>query len=114
MTPSKYRDFFWKASKKIEETNVQYANMLDKLLTYYLDSRLVRESKVKKYGDILINVLTVMPEDIVEVSGYFNTKNRYFKKYEVSEEIRVSLLNPFLYKSAQTAVLNVPNADIAD
>ena len=59
-------------------------------------------------------MFSVMPEDIVKVPGYFNTVDRYFREYEVPEEIKVSLLNPFLSKAAQTAVLNVPNADIAE
>ena len=43
LTPNKYRDFFWKAVKKAEETYVQYAKRLETLLTSYLNSREVKD-----------------------------------------------------------------------
>ena len=66
LTPNKYRDFFWNASKKSNETYVQYATRLDSLFMHYLNSREVHDFTKLKSIIISDKIKSGMPHYILK------------------------------------------------
>ena len=70
------------------------------------------EYKIKKYGELLKNVLHKMPTDVQEVALYLEEVDSIFRTYEVPNDIKVNLLNPYLSPAARKLVHTLPADDI--
>ena len=72
------------------------------------------DAKIKHFGELLKNVLYKMPSDnlITEIPIYFLEVESIFVKYSVPENIRVSLLNPYLSTAARKLVHTLPPDDV--
>src|ERR1043165_8893411 len=71
-----------------------------------------KENKVKTFGDLLKRVLFNMPNQITEIPVYFDTIDRIFLEYNVPDEIKVNILNPYLSLSARKLVTALPAQDL--
>ena len=60
--------------------------------------------RAKRYGDILKNALPKMPQDIWELSTYFDTVENLFLTFEVPVELQTCLLRPFLSERALSLI----------
>ena len=67
-----------------------------------------KESKIKSFGVMLKGVLTKMPEKIEDVPTYFVMVDNTFQELSVPEELKVTLLKPFLTEKALKAMTNLP------
>jgi hypothetical protein len=56
--------------------------------------------RAKRYGDILKKALPKMPQDIWQLSAYFDTVENLFREFEVPAELQTCLLRPFLSERA--------------
>ena len=74
------------------------------------------DSRIKKYGDILKNVLTKMTEDINEIPFYMDCVEKQFEIFEVPNDIRVHLMQPYLSDRAKCllSLLNEHDLDTFD
>ena len=59
-------------------------------------------ARVKKYGDVLKQVLPHMPDDVAEVLAYWDSVDVIFSTYEVPAEIRAHLALPYLSAKAKS------------
>jgi hypothetical protein len=67
------------------------------------NQRTLRESiaeRAKRYGQILKNALPKMPQDIWQLTAYFDTVEEMFRKFEVPDDLQTCLLRPFLSERA--------------
>jgi hypothetical protein len=60
-----------------------------------------KESKIKTFGELLKKVLYNIPQVISDVPMYFDAVDRIFTEYSVPDNIRISLLNPYLSSAAR-------------
>jgi hypothetical protein len=56
--------------------------------------------QAKRYGQILNNVSPKMPQDIWQLTAYFDTVEDMFRKFEVPEDLQTCLLRPILLERA--------------
>src|SRR6218665_3068103 len=61
-------------------------------------------SKIKKFGDILKNVLPNMPSEDVELPLYLESVESLFNLYQVPDDLKCALLMPFLSEKAKRLV----------
>ena len=73
-----------------------------------------KEAKIKTFGDLLKHVLFHMPQQLTEIPIYLDTVDRIYRVYEVPNEIKRSLLNPYLSTAARKLVVTLPAVDVAD
>jgi hypothetical protein len=59
---------------------------------------------LKKFGDVLRNTVVKMGDDVIEFIPFCDSIKRHFKELKVPDELRVSLLKPFLNESARLLV----------
>jgi hypothetical protein len=60
----------------------------------------IQRAMAKPYGDVLNNALPKMPQDIWQLSAYFDSVENLFMTFEVPEELQTCLLRPFLSERA--------------
>src|SRR6218665_931585 len=65
-------------------------------------------SKIKKFGDILKNVLPNMPSEDVELPLYLESVESLFNLYQVPDDLKCALLMPFLSEKAKRLVRRLP------
>src|SRR6218665_1282714 len=65
-------------------------------------------SKIKKFGDILKNVLPNMPSEDVELPLYLESVESLFNLYQVPDDLKCALLMPFLSEQAKRLVRILP------
>src|SRR6218665_2540173 len=65
-------------------------------------------SKIKKFGDILKNVLPNMPSEDVELPLYLESVESLFNLYRVPDDLKCALLMPFLSEKAKRLVRRLP------
>ena len=73
-----------------------------------------KENKIKMFGDLLKHVLFNMPNDINEIPVYLDTLDRIFTEYNVPNEIRINLVNPYLSSAARKLIVSLPADDLTD
>jgi hypothetical protein len=59
---------------------------------------------LKKVGDVLRNTMVKMGDDVIELIPFCDSIVRHFKELKVPDELRVSLIKPFLNESARLQV----------
>jgi hypothetical protein len=73
-----------------------------------------KESRIKTFGELLKKVLFNMPQKITEIPVYLDTVDRIFSEYNVKDDIKINLLNPYLSVAARKLVVTLPQQDMAD
>jgi hypothetical protein len=71
-----------------------------------------KETLLKRYGDLLKNTLTKQPDDDHDLPVYLNSVETVFALHGVPDEIRVTLLMPFLTQRARTILCRLPSDSI--
>ena len=65
-------------------------------------------TKIKKFGDILKNVLPKMPTEDVELPLYLESVESMFALYQVPDDLKCALLMPFFSEKAKKLVRRLP------
>src|SRR5260221_14673259 len=63
--------------------------------------RIQREMKLKRSADILKGCLYKMPDDPMEIPVFLDYADRHFNSNDIDEELRISLINPYLSDKAR-------------
>jgi hypothetical protein len=64
-----------------------------------------RESQIKKKGDTVKKVLYNMPHQAAEIPLYSDAVDRIYAEYEIPDNIKISLLNPYLSPAAHKLII---------
>ena len=54
-----------------------------------------KEMRIKRCSDLIQGCLYKMPDDPLEIPAFFVNAERHFNTYQVGEELRLALINPF-------------------
>ena len=65
-------------------------------------------TKIKKFGDILKNVLPKMPTEDVELPLYLESVESMFAIYQVPDDLKCALLMPFFSEKAKKLIRRLP------
>ena len=73
-----------------------------------------RESRIRKFGDLLKNVMVPMPQDVLDIPVYFDSVDRIFNSNTIPADIQTVLLNPYLSDKARRLVIRLPIKETND
>ena len=66
------------------------------------------DPKIKKFRDILTNVLPNMPSEDIELPLYLESVESLFNLYQVPDDLKCALLMPFFSEKAMKLVRRLP------
>ena len=75
------------------------------------DSKVAR---IKRFGDAMKNAMSRMPNDPMELVSYFECMEQLFKTLGVGEDIKVTLLRPYLNDRARNLLVRYDPLNTAD
>ena len=102
----------WEAERKMERDDYMKDRKCDReiresQLTKNEETEKTTEAQTKKFGELMKNVLPIMPENESEVPVYMQTIENMFDLYSVPNDIRPALLMPYLSVKAKKIVCNM-------
>ena len=102
----------WEAERKMERDDYMKDRKFDRemresQLTKNEEKEKTKEAQTKKFGELMKNVLPIMPENEYEVPVYMQTIENMFDLYSVPNDIRPALLMPYLSVKAKKIVCNM-------
>lgn len=95
------RDTFQKNQLRLQARQIELMEQRDKTEG---EARKGNVELLKKFGDVLRNTVGKLGDDVIEFIPFCDSIERQFKELKIPDELRVSLLKPFLNERARLLV----------